>query len=159
MKIKHKTMTFKTREWKKNNKSEMGRWTAIGFLGQCVHWNFAMSAPKSVDCPLHSLTRPDTTPLCRPHVRIPSQGRNTRIHGNFHPHRRVFYPPVFRLAACIPRIIRILQLSHRTILTNKRHIVITSATPISFFLYNFLAFVIRLISISRIEKRNLFARA
>lgn len=69
----------------KNNKSEMGRWTAIGFLGQCVHWNSVMSAPKSVDCPLHSLTRPNTTPLFQPHVRAPSQERTCVSAGTFIP--------------------------------------------------------------------------
>jgi len=118
---------FKTREWKKTTKGEMGRWTAIGFLGQCVHWNFAMSAPKSVDCPLHSLTRHNLSILTA--RSCPFARENTRTHDNFP--RRFFYPLALRLAACIPRIIRILQLSHRTILSNKRYVVITSGTPIS----------------------------
>lgn len=74
---------------------------------------------------------------------------NTCIHGNFHPRRRFFYPPTLRLAACIPRIIRILQLLHRTILTNKRHVVITSGTQISSPPQSFLVSVARLIPPSR----------
>lgn len=64
---------------------------------------------------------------------------NTHIHRNFHPHCHFFYPSARRLAACIPRIIRILQLLHRTILTNKRH-VIRSGTSISFLLQIFFGF-------------------
>lgn len=91
----------------------------------------------------HPFTNPTrrTTPLFRPHI---SQGGkvgrgDTRIRRNlrkpFPPPRRFFPSPAppsrFRalhLAACIPWIIRILQLLHRTVLTNKRHAVITSAS-------------------------------
>lgn len=50
--------------------------------------------------------------------------------------------PALCLATCIPRIIRILQLLHRTILTNKRHVVITSRPPISFLLQSSLWFLL-----------------
>lgn len=79
------------REKKENVKRE--KWTAIGFLGQRVHWNSAMPT-KSVDCPplpphpLLTLTR-IATPLFRPHICVCLRRGRTRVSARtFDPRRR-----------------------------------------------------------------------
>jgi len=102
---------------------------------------------KSLDCRLRSLNRPDAHTIAlppssrrpfRPHICVPFAG-NTRIHAQpspsplrvaqffFSPLPLLHCPRALHLAVCIPRIIRILQLLHGTVLTNKKHVVITSA--------------------------------